>query len=355
MDTKLFKQQLNTDDIITLVESLGGTLAHQSNSELIFTSICCKLNANLHSPKLYYYKQSCSFYCYKEAKAYDIFSLVEEVWLLHDKEFYFKDVVDYITTTLGYSQSDFQSKPKARWRDDAKLFLSHLSKGNELNSYPISDLKLFDDRLPLAWINEGISIDSMHKYRIGYYSLDDCTTIPVFDAEGELVGIRGRYWRPESIELGKYRPISTLTATYKFPTGSVLYGLYQNQEAIKRTRTAWLVEGEKSVLKADTWFGVDSVAVGLFGSNVSRQQIKMLAGLEVDRVVLMIDSDFEVAEGAEFEAFKDKVADLAKALKPYFTVEACYNNVGLDGYKCSPFDFSREEFDMMYDNREVVA
>lgn len=109
------------------------------------------------------------------------------------------------------------------------------------------------------------------------------------------------------------------------------------------------------MLKADTWFGADSVTVGLFGNNVSRQQIKMLAGLEVDKVVLMIDSDFEQTSGADFEAFKDKVEELARALKPYFAVEVCYNNVGLDGYKCSPFDFSREEFDMMYENREVVA
>lgn len=354
MNIKQFKQQLNIDEIITLVESLGGTLTRQTNSECIFTSICCKLNADKHSPKLYYYKQSHDFYCYKESKKYDIFSLVEAVWLMHDKEFYFRDILQYILSTLGYSEQDFRSKPKASWRDDAKLFTTHTHKVYGTNTYPISDLKRFDDKLPLAWINEGISIDSMDKYKIGYYPLDDCTTIPVFDSEGELVGIRGRYWRPEDIEQGKYRPVTTLKTTYKFATGGVLYGLYQNLEAIRRTKTIWLVEGEKSVLKADTWFKSDSVATALFGSSISRQQIKQMLELEVGKVVVMLDSDFQHIGDQDYDNFLSKANKIAKALKPYFAVEICYNNLGLNGYKYSPFDFSKEEFDKLYKNREVL-
>ena len=354
MDTKRFKQQLNTDEIITLVESLGGTLTHQTNSECIFTSICCKLNADLHSPKLYYYKQSHRFYCYKEGQAYDIFSLVEAVWMLHDKEFYFGDVVDYVLSVLGYSEQDFRTKPKVSWRDDAKLFVTHSHKGSLQHSYPISDLKRFDDKLPLAWINEGIGLDSMKRYKIGYYALDDCTTIPVFDINGELVGIRGRYWRPEDITQGKYRPITTLHTTYKFATGGVLYGLYQNQSAIKRTRTIWLVEGEKSVLKSDTWFGANSVAAALFGSSISKQQIRQIIELGAEKVVVMLDSDFQNIGDQDYSGFVERVDKMAKALKPYFNVEVCYNNIGLNGYKYSPFDFSRSEFDKMYENREVL-
>lgn len=354
MDTKQFKQQLNIDEIITLIESLGGTLTSQTNSECIFTSICCKLNADKHSPKLYYYKQSHSFYCYKESRQYDVFSLVEAVWLMHDKEFYFRDIVQYILSTLGYSEQDFRAKPKASWRDDAKLFLTHVPKVYNTNTYPVSDLKRFDNKLPLEWINEGISTDSMHKYKIGYYSLCDCTTIPVLNIEGELVGIRGRYWRPEDIEQGKYRPVSTLNTTYKFATGGVLYGLYQNMETIKKTRTVWLLEGEKSVLKADTWFGANSVATALFGSAISKQQIKQLAELEVEKVVVMLDSDFKNIGDEDYNNFLEKTNKIIKALNPYFSVELCYNNIGLDGYKYSPFDFSKNEFNRLYENREVV-
>jgi len=354
MDTKIFKQQLNTDEIITLVESLGGTLTRQSTNELIFTSICHHINADAHSAKLYYYKQTHSFYCFSCQRAFDIFALIEEVWLLHDKEFYFRDIVQYVLSVLGYSEQDFTTRPKASWRDDVKLFTTPSNKGYNTNTYPISDLKRFDDKLPLAWINEGISIDSMRKYKIAYYALDDCTVIPVFDIEGELVGIRGRYWRPEDITQGKYRPISTLHATYKFATGGVLYGLYQNIEAIKRRGTVWLVEGEKSVLKADAWFGAKSVATALFGNSISRQQIKQLVELEVEKAVVMLDSDFQNIGDQDYGRFVERVDKMAKALKPYFNVEVVYNNIGLDGYKCSPFDFSREDFDRLYENREVL-
>ena len=68
----------------------------------------------------------------------------------------------------------------------------------------------------------------------------------------------------------------------------------------------------------------------------------------------MLDSDFQNIGDQDYGMFVERVDKMAKVLKPYFNVEVVYNNIGLDGYKCSPFDFSREDFDRLYENREVL-
>lgn len=343
MNTKALKEQLNTEQIITLLESLGAELREERSDHLIFTSICHHLNASEHKAKLYYYTNTHSFFCFSCSNAYDIFSLIEEVWNLRDIEFYFGDIVKFITVTLGISESDFELKKKASWRDDLRLF-NTLKKATKINEiYPLSDLNRFVDKLPYAWIKDGISIDSMRKYHIGYCPLLDCTTIPVFDKEGELVGIRGRFWREEDIELGKYRPIWTLEKEYKFPTGSVLYGLYQNQEAIKATHEVKLFEGEKSVMQMDGMLKQNN-SVSMFGCNLSKMQLQQLIELEAERYVVCLD---KWGSDEDISRWQKDVDKIVRGCKPYGEVVVISDYEELD-HKDSPSDKGKEVWEKLY-------
>lgn len=343
MNTKALKEQLNTDQIITLLESLGAELREERNDHLIFTSICHHLNASEHKAKLYYYTNTHSFFCFSCSNAYDIFSLIEEVWNLRDIEFYFGDIVNFITSTLGISQSDFNPKQNLSWRDDLRLFTTTKSMAKHAQIYPLSDLNRFVDKLPYAWIKEGISVDTMRKYHIGYYPLLDCTTIPVFDKEGELLGIRGRFWREEDIELGKYRPIWTLERDYKLPTGNLLYGLYQNQEAIKATHEVKLFEGEKSVMQMEGILEQNN-SVAMFGCNLSKMQLQQLIELEVERYVVCLDKWGSEDDKARWRKDVDKIV---KMCKPYGVVVIIEDNGMLD-WKDSPSDKGKEVWEELY-------
>lgn len=343
MNTKALKEQLNTDQIITLLESLGAELREERSDHLIFTSICHHLNASEHKAKLYYYTNTHSFFCFSCSNAYDIFSLIEEVWNLRDIEFYFGDIVNYITSALGISKSDFAPKKKTSWRDDLRLFSTAKQAIKSTKIYPLSDLNRFVDKLPYAWIKEGISVDTMCKYHIGYYPLLDCTTIPVFDKEGELLGVRGRFWREEDIELGKYRPIWTLERDYKLPTGNLLYGLYQNQEVIKTTHEVKLFEGEKSVMQMDGILGQNN-AVAMFGCNLSKIQLQQLIELEVERYVVCLDKWGSEEDKARWRKDVDKIVRMCR---PYGEVVVVEDYGELD-YKDSPSDKGKEVWEKIW-------
>lgn len=345
MNTKALKKQLNTDQIITLLEVLGAELRESGQNHLIFDSICHHLHAEEHKPKLYYYMNDKMFHCYSCQFHGDVYSLIEEVWNLRDIEFYFCDIVHYILGTLGLSEDTFTQTKKASWRDDLRLFTTAKTMAKHVQVYPLSDLNRFVDKLPYTWIKEGISVDTMRKYHIGYYPLLDCTTIPVFDKEGELVGIRGRFWREEDIELGKYRPIWTLDRDYKLPTGNLLYGLYQNQEAIKQTHEVKLFEGEKSVMQMESILEQNN-AVAMFGCNLSKMQLQQLIELEVERYVVCLDKWGNEDDKARWRKDVDKIV---KMCKPYGEVVIVEDNGILD-WKDSPSDKGRKIWEELYKN-----
>lgn len=343
MNTKALKEQLNTDDIITLLESLGAELREEHHDHLIFTSICHHLNADEHKAKLYYYINDRMFHCYVCSFHGDIYSLIEEVWNLRDIEFYFGEIVDYITGTLGISKTEFNPKKNLSWRDDLRLFTNTKTMTKCAQIYPLSDLNRFVDKYPYSWIKEGIRVDTMRKYHIGYYPLLDCTTIPILDKEGELLGIRGRFWREEDIELGKYRPIWTLEREYRLPTGNLLYGLYQNQDTIRETHEVKLFEGEKSVMQLDNILEKNN-AVAMFGCNLSKMQLRQLIELEVERYVVCLDKWGSEGDKARWQKDIDKIV---KMCKPYGEVIVVEDTGELD-WKDSPSDKGKEVWEELY-------
>jgi len=141
---------------------------------------------------------------------------------------------------------------------------------------------------------------------------------------------------------------------FNFPTNAVFYGINQNIEAIKRKKTVWLVEGEKSVLKFNTWFGKNNLSLAMYGSNFSKQRREYLLKLGVKSVIIMIDSDFEQYGDKNYQLFEKKVFKIVDMLKGFFEISVCYNNQGYDGYKFAPCDFSKEQFKILYKNREII-
>ena len=75
--------------------------------------------------------------------------------------------------------------------------------------------------------------------------------------------------------------------------------------------------------------------------------------MSVKKVILALDSDFYVDNDTDmcYTKFVEKITKLGMLFKNYCEVEVVYNNIGLDGYKCSPFDFDLETYKKLYENR----
>lgn len=347
IDIAAIKAQITDNDIIALMDSMGIPLVSANSQYQLYPSACHHSDWERHKNKLYYYVQSQRWHCYSCAGDWDTIGLVQ-----HLRKCTFNQVVDYICSTLGITASEIQDNPSLdNWQRDLRRWLPNAERDEpvELTAYDPSILDAFDHLYPTDWLEYGITRDSMDKFGIGWYARQACISIPVVQ-NGQLVGVRGRYTRPQDIAKGKYRPIAMLDGdVLKFATNQCLYGLDQNKAAIEKSRQVLLFESEKSILKAPS-YGINN-ALAVFGSNISKRHIEMLLELGVDDVVLAFDSDYKQMGDADFQFFVAKMKKLASKLRGYFGVSIIYNNQGYDAYKCNMMDLPYDKAMTLYERR----
>lgn len=350
LDIAAIKAKITDDDIIALMDSMGIPLVSANNQYQLYPSACHHSDWERHKNKLYYYVQSQRWYCYSCSGDWDTIGLVQ-----HLRKCTFNQAVDYICHTLSINTTERDIRQDVdNWQRDLRRWLpnANIDEQAELTVYDPAILSAFDHLYPTDWLDYGITRDSMDKFSIGWYARQACISIPVVQG-GQLVGCRGRYTRQKDIENGKYRPITLLDGTVmKFPSSACLYGYDQNKADIKRSKTVWLVESEKSVLKMDSW-GIHNV-LAVFGSSVSKQQIRMLLDLGVSTIILGFDSDYTKIDDEDYKFFVIKMNKIIAKLKPYFQVEVVYNNMGFDGFKYSVCDFTFEQFNDLFNHRIIL-
>lgn len=164
------------------------------------------------------------------------------------------------------------------WLDKIEHKMGRPKKKESL-VYDMDFLDQFPQFLSPHWKKEGITEETAKKFDIRYDDSTECIIIPIYDEHGELVGAKNRETKPSKFKYGY------LLRSRK---SLVLYGLYQNIEAIRRKGEVIVFEAEKSVLKADS-LGIDNtVAIG--GKIIGTEQARTLNQLGVD-IVLALDED----------------------------------------------------------------
>lgn len=349
---ELLYEKLDDDDYVSIMESLGAK--RRGNR---YTSICHHSHNEECGYNLSYSKDTRSYYCFSQCKClYNLLDLVKKVRSNNNEDARTIPSVKWICEQAGV-ECDFNvapSKDKYKWNYLNKY--AHEEKELEpLTIYDDTSLQLFDDVYHMDWINEGISIETMQKYEIKWYEYRQQIVIPNRNENGDLVGIRIRNMLPDAE--AKYMPLYLLNGSnFKFPSGRVFYGEYQNVEAIKRKKKVFIVEAEKSVLKSDTWFGDENYTLALYGSVLTKEKLDKLLEWGVTTFIIGLDSDFNEYGDDDYTKFEENVFDMAKMIKPYSDeIYVVYNNQGYkDAYKYSPFDFTREQFDVLWENKEKI-
>lgn len=338
------KERLTTEDIELLMGVAPTTVTPK---QIIFPSICHHpFDYDKHKPKLYYYTETKSFYCFSCGFSGDIFSVIIRL-----RNVNFIEAVKYICHTCHINIDDLENNGEY---DDWQKLKRFLKKGaadnsSELKIYDKSALNLFDKKYHQEWLDYGISKATMDLYNILWYAKTAQIVIPVY-MNGELVGIRGRYTWRRDLDKGKYKPLTdTNDNTYSFPSSKVFYGLDINKAEIEKRKSVILVEAEKTVMKFHEW-GVNNV-LAVFGSNISKWHINTLLSMNVKTVILGFDSDFKMINDKDYVKFIEKTKKQIAKLNPYFAVEVMYNNIGANAYKFSPTDYSYDDYKKIYKNR----
>ena len=364
--------------VIEIMEENGSPLYAKSKDNrtgqecLWFRTIC----HGGDSHKLCYFTETKDFYCYTCCGRMTFFNFIKRIRDLGEDEFY--QSILYVAGKVGINASsnrygiglnnmsrsikeeiDLVENRKKIKAEDKKEVIMQIDK-----FYDDSILNYFDENTFYSgWINEGISIETMKKFGIRWYEFQKHIIIPHYNIDGKLVGIRRRSLRPED-KNNKYTPEYVEGKSYEHPLGLNLYGLYENKKAIEKSKIAYIVEGEKSVLLSNTYYGNKSVAIATCGFNVSKWQLQALLNLGVDKVYLCFDKDFDIKLESEYrkneKVWKDynryleRLDMLGKRISEYFTGYIVRDRMGLLDIKDSPFDKGKEIFETLLKDAKKI-
>lgn len=128
------------------------------------------------------------------------------------------------------------------------------------------------------WQDRGFSKKVIESFDLGFDPMNDCVTIPLRNDMGQLLGVIKRYLG-EDVEL-----------RYRYPKGFKRSLNLFASWLLEHTDTDTVVVCEGSLDAIKCWMaGIPAVAV--YGSSISRSQIRLLRQLGVGHVVLFFDND----------------------------------------------------------------
>ena len=340
------------------MQALGIPSYSENSTQIVYYTGDKNVDSYKGSPKLYFYKDTSIYVGMTAGRSYDIISLVQTRLALLKQPCSFLDACQFIIDTTNINPDSISRiKKDGHVYDWSNLerFIRVRKYGNQLSEYNRNIIDTLPPLYPQAWIDEGISEETMDKYQIRYYERCNQTVIPCFDDEARLVGVRVRNWDKDRVEQAKYMPLVTLDGQcYKFNTNQVFYGINYNKPEIERTGKVIIVESEKAVMKLDTYMGRHNIALGMYGSNLGIQRRNQLLKMGVNTVSYVVDNDFIGQDDEFFEQWREKIRHFIKLWDGFCRVEIVWDNLGLLGPKENATDRTKEVWEQLWENREII-
>lgn len=349
MDYQSIVDNLKVSSVIDLMTKLGADRWKDEGTHIIFPTICHNVDASEASMKLYFYKNTKLFNCYTEDGIMSIFKFMKTYYETRGIEYdWVSDIYNVILDCSNFKPGEGFDTPKY---ESLRSKYAYVKQEKELPEYNKGALDTFIKFYPSEWLHDGISKAAMDKFGIKYSISQNKIIIPHYDVDGRLVGIRGRAldeWEVENI--GKYMPVRLEQTWYKHPLGLNLYGLYENQENIKKSGVCYVFESEKSVMQCESFSG-PNCAVAVCGSQFNKYQLNLLIKTcRPNEIILCFDSE-EVGEETKYF---DKLWAICQKYKNYANFSFVYDRLRLLNLKDSPSDKGEEIFRKLLNKRVRV-
>lgn len=349
IDYKGLIDGLRVEKVMELLYSLGARTVENRPECLITNTICHNANPDEASMKLYYYKDRHLFYCYTECGPLGIFEFLKHYYECRGIEYdWYADILtkvlicssDGVFADDGFQQSNPYSAVKTRYEQRKQR--------RDLPTYPKGVLDVYSTFFTPEWKADGISVQAMRDYDIKFSPLENKIIIPHFNADGGLVGIRGRTLDPWVAEnIGKYMPVQIEQKWYSHPLALNLYGLNKTKDNIRRYGICYLMEGEKSVLQCES-FSFPNCAVGVCGSAFNKFQLDLLLRHCAPREIVVC---FDKEERPGETRYWEKLRRICERYSPYANFSFVYDRQNLLQMKQSPVDCGETVFRKLIERR----
>ena len=352
MDARDFQEQLNKQDVYSLLEHLEANPKEHRN-DILHAQTVCHNHDGSGGHNLRYYHDSKMFQCFSNCGSMSIYDLVGNAL---DLDFYssFKYVLSY----FNYSVYDLSHEQKS-YEDEIDLSFFNRSverEAQQLNELNTKVLNPYYDVYYQGWIDEGISIRTMQKYNIKTSIIDEQIIIPHYDENNRLVGVRCRNLNKQLVNDGKkYMPVFQDGDMLNHSTGSVLYGLNFNKDTINQKRKIILFESEKAVMQLDSFLPDMSIGVCLSGSNLTNRQIELIKDLNINEIIIAYDKEFDRIGDDNEKYYARKIEEtVVKKLGSLFHISAIWDLENDLETKMAPTDKGRETFIKLLNNRIIL-
>lgn len=215
---------------------------------------------------------------------------------------------------------------------------------NEKKEQIYYDIDVLKDYLDMPHIDlikkDGlIDLNILRKYYVMFDLRTERILFPHFkyDDSTKIAGIVGRTTNPAYKELNINKYMSMLPTRYDKKLN--LYALCWNIDYIKEKDEIIVVEAEKSVMKADMFGDMNCVAVGCH--SISKEQKKIILGLNIKNIVIAFDSDVDEEDiRKECDEFYD-----------FMNVYYIKDKWQLLGEKDSPMDRGYKRWKFLYNHK----
>lgn len=348
---------ITLNDVKDFLESLGVTQidVNEEKQYLICPTICHNPIDEAESMKLYWYQNNKIFRCYTECnEAMSIFRLYQKFMeinfhpvTIQEAEDYVKQCLKHIIIASPKRESNYNlDKEKYRFTTNIPV----------LDEYPQELLTYFTSYYHPTWLKDGITKESMDKFKIKFSIGQNKIIIPHFDINGRLVGIRGRALNKKEIdEFGKYRPIQIGKTLYTHPLQFNLYGIFEHKNGIKKRKSAIIAEAEKSVMLDDGFYNNLSNTVACCGSSFNKYHISMLTDiLGANEIVIALDKEYTDWRSEKAKKYRARIEAMCRKYLNQATFSYIWDYENLLEEKDSPFDKGKDIFEYLYKNRVKI-
>ena len=337
------------EDIDKVITYFG--LDYQDIGNAYVLPTYCHHHDSLGSKKLYIYfnEDAVVFHCFTSCGSMTLEKFIERY-----KNLNYYDAKRLIDEILDRSLNSFDRLYKEEALENP--FVRKEKKTFKVNQ--VVDDSVLNRFYPIpcsGWVSEGISGKTQRKFGIRFDIEHNCIIIPQLNGDGQLVGIRRRALNKSDIEYsGKYKPIFANGRWFNSDTSTILYGLFENKENIKRSKKAIVFEAEKSVMQLDSFYNGAAPAVALYGSNMSSYQANLLRKLGVEELVVALDKEYQNEH--EYKTYLKVLVKKFKNFQSFFTITFILDdfNSSLLNYKDSPSDPGKETFEKLLRRRIIL-
>lgn len=270
-----------------------------------------------------------SFHCFSTNSKGNLYTLI-----MQRKDMNFPNALKWAADYAGLDKEEYDIDIQLPFGGFFQGLVKEISEPEfSMKTYDESELDEYKGFYNTMFLKDGISFESQEKFNIGYDTLSNRVTIPIYSLDNKLIGIMGRYnGKCEKEE--RWLPIIPCSRSL------TVYGFNENYQSIQEKGMAVIFESEKSVMQCHS-FGCN-IALATSGCHISDTQAKHIKSMFLPKIILAYDEGLSqediIAEAEKLkmdnQIYKNQVGYIYDREHKYLP----------EGSKASPSDLGKEVF-----------